>query len=355
MKIIQHNKLTFNKEEEVAVQKIVRSGYWAGGKALEMLEKKVAGITKRKYAIGVSSGLSALRLSLLALGVGKNDEVIIPAYCCVAIPNAVLACGAKPIAVDVIHNNWNIDPKKVAQAIGPKTKAIIAINTFGLPAQFKELTKLKIPIIEDCAHALGSTSDGFIFGNSGIISITSFYATKLIGGGEGGAIFTDDEKIAKFVEDYRDYTDKEPSGFRLNEKMSNIDAALSLSQLKRLNTFISRRQNTADLYESELKKIKHSFPNFNIPVNTSRIWYRYTIHLKNVVADKLIKELKSNGISSAKPVEFWLKSTDLKKHPNSAFASQFLVSIPIYPTLTKKEKLTVIQAINKSIKALTNE
>jgi perosamine synthetase len=355
VKTIQHNKLTFNKKEEIAVQKIVRSGYWAGGNEVIKLENQICRETKRKYAFGVASGLSALRISLLSLGVDKNSEVIVPAYSCVALANAVLACGAKPIAVDVIHDDWNIDPQKVAQAIGPKTKAIIAINTFGLPAQFQELTKLKIPIIEDCAHALGSTSDGFIFGNSGIISITSFYATKLIGGGEGGAIFTDDEKIAKFVEDYRDYTDKEPSGFRLNEKMSNIDAALSLSQLKRLNTFISRRQNTADIYESELKKIKQSIPNFNIPLNTSRIWYRYTIHLKNVPADKLIKELKSNGISSAKPVEFWLKNSDLKKYPNSAFASQFLVSIPIYPTLTRKEKFKVILAINKSIKALTNE
>jgi dTDP-4-amino-4,6-dideoxygalactose transaminase len=353
--LIPHNKLTFDDREVKAVTQIIKSGYWAGGNEVIKLENQICRETKRKYAFGVASGLSALRISLLSLGVDKNSEVIVPAYSCVAIANAVLACGAKPIAVDVIHDDWNIDPKKVAQAIGPKTKAIIAINTFGLPAQFKELTKLKIPIIEDCAHALGSTSDGFIFGNNGIISITSFYATKLIGGGEGGAIFTDDSKIAEFIEDYRDYTDKEPSGFRLNEKMSNIDAALSLSQLKKLNNFISRRQNIADLYESELKKLKELIPDFNIPINKNRIWYRYTVHLKNISSDKLIKELKSNGICSAKPVEFWLKNSDLKKHPNSAFASQYLVSIPIYPTITKKEKLTVIQAINKSIKALTNE
>ncbi len=350
-----HNKLTFDAKEVKAVTEIIKSGYWAGGTEVIKLENQICHVTKRKYSFGVSSGLSALRISLLSLGVDKNSEVIVPAYSCVAIVNAVLACGAKPIAVDVILDDWNIDPKKVAQAIGPKTKAIIAINTFGLSAQFKELMKLKIPIIEDCAHAFGSTSDGFIFGNNGIISITSFYATKLIGGGEGGAIFTDDEKIAKFVEDYRDYTDKKPSGFRLNEKMSNLDAALSLSQLERLNTFISRRQNIADIYNRELKKIKQSFPNFNIPLNNSRIWYRYTIYLKNVPADKLINELKYNGIGSAKPVEFWLKSTDFKKYPNSAFASQFLVSIPIYPTLTKNEKFKVIKAISKSIKSLKNE
>src|ERR1035437_1976498 len=214
--MIPHNKLTYSKKEADAIQSIIKSGYWAGGKEVKKLEKKIQVITQRKYAIAVSSGLSALRLSLLALGVGKNDDVVVPAYSCVAIPNAVLSCGAIPIPVDITNDNWNIGFKNIQSKISSKTKAIIAVNTFGLKANIKKISTLNIPLIEDCAHAIGEINNDYIFGKQGIISVSSFYATKLIGGGEGGIVMTDDKNIADFINDYRDYTDKAPSGLRLN-------------------------------------------------------------------------------------------------------------------------------------------
>lgn len=350
--MIPHNRLTFGEKEVQAVQKVVRSGYWAGGKDVEALEKKIAAITNRKYAIGVSSGLSALRLALLALGVGKNDEVIIPAYSCVAIPNAVLACGAVPVPVDVIRNNWNIDPKNIPLKISSRTKAIIVVHTFGLKADIRKINTFKIPVIEDCAHALGPIDDGYMYGKQGLISVGSFYATKLIGGGEGGVVMTDNKAIADFVYDYRDYTDKKPSGLRLNEKMSNIDASLSLSQLNRIDYLVKQRQMIADFYNEEFLKLKNRFSDLEIPGFNNRIWYRYVICCKNVGASKIINELELNGVRAAMPVENWMEGREKTNYPNVVFAAENLVSLPIYPTLDKNEKKSVASAVKRMLQTI---
>lgn len=347
--MIPHNRLTFDEKEVKAVQKVIRSGYWAGGKEVEALEEKITATTSRKYAIGVSSGLSALRLALLALGVGKNDEVIIPAYSCVAIPNAVLACGAIPVPVDVIYNNWNIDPGNVRQKISSKTKAIIAVHTFGLNADIKKLNTFKIPVIEDCAHALGPIGNKYIYGKQGLISIGSFYATKLIGGGEGGVVITDNKTISDFIYDHRDYTDKKPSGLRLNEKMSNIDASLSLSQLNRIEYLVKQRQKIADFYNEEFSALKNRYSDLEIPDFKNRIWYRYVVCCKNINASEIINELELNGIRAAMPVENWMEGKEKANYPNSMFAAENLVSLPIYPTLDKNEKKSVVNALKRTL------
>lgn len=350
--MISHNRLTYSKKEEDAVKQVVKSGYWAGGKEVKKLEKKITVITNRKYAIGVSSGLSALRLSLLALGVGKNDEVIVPAYSCVAIPNAVLSCGAVPIPADITNNNWNIDFRNIQSKISSKTKAIIAVNTFGLKAIIKKISTLNIPVIEDCAHAIGEINNDYIFGKQGLVSVNSFYATKLIGGGEGGAVMTDDKNISDFINDYRDYTDKAPSGLRLNEKMSNIDAALSLCQLKRRKSMITLRQEIADFYNNEFSKLQIEFPGIEIPVYEPRIWYRYVIYCKTIIANKIIKELHSNGIAADRPIENWMNEREIKHYYNSSFAYNHLVSLPMYPTLKKAERKAVVNAVKKTLQRL---
>jgi perosamine synthetase len=351
--MVPHNRLTFDKKEENAIRKIVRSGYWASGNEVKKLEKEIAKIAYRKYVVGVSSGLSALRLALLALGVSKNDEVIIPAYACVAIPNAVLSCGAVPVLSDINIVNWNIDANQIPLLRSSKTKAIIAVNTFGSSANFKELNDNEIPVIEDCAHALGEDSKGYIFGKQSIISISSFYATKLIGGGEGGAVMTDKKNIANFIIDYKDYTDKASSGLRLNDKMSNIDASISLCQAKRLNSMIKSRKEIAKYYNEEFLILKEQFPEFVIPVFENRIWYRYIVYCKQKSSHAFINEIRINGVKACRPVENWIENDRIVKYPKARFAYNHLVSLPIYPTLTKKEREVVVQAVRKSLKKLS--
>ena len=352
--MIAHNKLTYNSAESMAVRRVIDSGYWAAGKEVNRLEEELKAITKRKYAFAVSSGLSAITLALLALKVKKGDEVIIPAYSCVAIINAVLFCKAKPVPVDVLIDNWNIDPDLILTKVTSRTKAIIVVNTFGVRANFNKIKLYGIPIIEDCAHAIGGGTKKSFFGKNGIISITSFYATKLIGGGEGGAVLTDDKNIAEFVNDYRDYTDKKPSGFRLNNKMSDIHASVSLCQLKRLNEIIVSRLNIASTYDQYFKEMKNKFPDFIKPKFENRIWYRYVIYIQGIKAKKIIQELEKKGINSAEPVEFWVSKNKKKEFPISNFAYEHLVSIPIFPTLRGSDILKVINAIKSINKNLQN-
>lgn len=349
--MIPHNKLTFGRTEEDAVQSVVGTGFWAGGEEVIRLENRVKHLVKRNFAIGVSSGLSALRLSLLALGVGRDDEVIIPAYCCVAIPNAVLACGAFPVPVDIVFNEWNINLEGISSKITSKTKAIIVVHTFGLNANIKNLNTLKIPIIEDCAHAIGKISEDLIFGNQAEISIGSFYATKLVGGGEGGVVMTDNKSISDFIFNFRDYTDKKPSGLRLNEKMSNIDASLSLCQLKRLPAMVKKRQEIASFYIEELAVSAELMPDFILPISRERIWYRFVIYCKRVKADIFIEELRMKGISAAKPVENWMDESQILEYPQTLFAYDHLVSIPIYPTLKTQHIRAVIASIKNILKS----
>jgi len=349
--MISHNKLTFDRKEEIAVKRTVRSGYWAGGNEVKKLEKLITNLTHRKYAINVSSGLSALRLSLLALGVKKKDEVIIPAYSCVAIVNAVLSCGATPVLADVIINNWNLDSVLVQNKISTNTKAIIAINTFGASADFLILNDTGIPVIEDCAHAIGQNNKCF-FGKQALISITSFYATKLVGGGEGGSVMTDNKNIANFIRDYRDYTDKEPSGQRLNDKMSDIEASISICQVNRLNSMIKLRKNIAQYYNEKFSILHNKFPEFIIPTFEDRIWYRYVVCCKKVHANILIEKLRSYGIAACQPVENWINKRMSSGFVNAHFAYNHLVSLPIYPTLTNLERENVVRAVEKTLQKI---
>lgn len=342
--MVAHNKITFDSKELKAITKVVKSGHWSTGQEVNLLEEKLKAVTSRSYAIAVSSGLSALTLSLLALRIKKGDEVIIPAYSCVAIANAVLYLGAKPIPVDVLLNNWTIDPDLVKSTLTSKTKAIIVVNTFGLRAQFEKLLNFGIPIIEDCAHALGNLNGDMCFGINGIISISSFYATKFVGGGEGGAVLTDDIEIANFIYDHRDYSDKMPSKFRLNNKMSDLHASLISCQLEKIEYFIKTRERIADKYFAFLNESR--IQNIVFPINELRIWYRFVIYFKKNSATEMINKLEKEGVITAKPVEMWISRNNWSKFPVSKFAFKNLISIPIYPKLEYTEVLEVIRAIN---------
>lgn len=352
--MILHNKLSFDSLESDAVVKVIESGFWAGGSKVKDLEKELKYLTQRKYSIAVSSGLSAITLALLALNIKKGDEVIIPAYSCVAIVNAVLFCKAKPVPVDILMDNWNINTDLIIENINSNTKAIIFVNTFGSNVNFNGISHNDIPIIEDCAHAIGPSGGKYVYGKNGLISITSFYATKFIGGGEGGAVLTDDKNIADFILDYRDYTDKMPNGYRLNYKMSDIHASITLCQLKKVGEFKLAREKIASKYNFEFSEFKNVHSCFFIPGNENRVWYRYVFYVKDVLAINIIKELELEGVVSAMPIEFWINESEREQYPIANFAYKHLVSIPIYPSLNQMEILDVIKAVKSVIIKLTN-
>ena len=327
--LVPHNRLTFDKQEIRAVTEVIKSGMWASGSKVQQLEKELCITTNRKYSVCVGSGLGAIRLSLLALGIKTGNEVIVPAYSCVALANAVMSTGAIPIPVDITLGDWNIDPIEVGRHINSRTKAIISVHTFGVPSDIDKLKEFGIPVIEDCAHALGIEP----LGSLGDITVTSFYATKLAGGGEGGAILTDNKDIADFVRGWRDYGDQPPSATRLNDKMTDIEASLTITQLRRLPSMIRKRKEIAQRY----KELLH----LTIPdINKKRIWYRYVVVVSN--ANETIKKMRECRIIAEKPVEYWPTT----RFPVAYKAYEKLVSLPLYPTLNEYEQDEVCSAFN---------
>jgi len=336
---IPHNRLTFGEEEEAAVAQVVRSGQWRGGIVLDRLEASFAKKGGVSHAVGVGSGIAALRLSLMALGIGPGDKVIVPAYSCVALANAVLACGGEPVPVDVEEGSWNLSVEACIPAIrkNSRIKAAIAVHTFGYPAPVREIQELGIPVIEDCSHAFGISP----LGSMGELAIVSLHSTKLIGCGEGGMILTQDPCLARRVKDARDYTDKPPGAWRLNDKMTDLEAALAECQLARLPQMISRREELAVRYGAFLERLRKQEGVFLPREAAGRIWYRYSIHTGE--SQEVIDRLQDHRVNAAMPVDNWLEK--ISEFPVAMKAFRGNVSLPLYPSLTFEEQDAVVSAL----------
>jgi len=346
--LIPHNKIQSDQHLEESVLHTLRSGYWACGPKVSELEAEFCIHSKFKYAIAVASGLSAIRLSLLALNIKKGDKVLVPAYSCVALANAVLACDATPVAVDVEPGSWNMSFKEFSELNKKhKAKACIIVNTFGATTSLDPFLKTGIPIIEDCSHSLIKSSRPKYDKNR--IVIQSFYATKLLGAGEGGIILTNTEKIASFCKSYRDYSDQKSNGKRLNDKMTDLEATMALSRLTTLAKSIEKRKALAKKYTELLSKHAMKY-NLVLPnMESNKTFYRYSILLNGTNVEKLTKTLKNYGIDAAHPVENWLGDS-IKKTAVASNAFKNLISLPLYPALSEEDISRICYCFLKSLK-----
>ena len=339
--IIPHNRLTFGESEWTAVATAVRSGQWAQGPRVLELETELARLAGVRHAVAVGSGLGAVRLALGALRVRAGDSIAVPAYSCVALANAVLSWGARVVPLEIEPRTWTLDSKKLE--LPTELRAVIAVNTFGAPACFTEIRARGIPVLEDCAHAFGLSSEDGALGGRGDLGVLSFYATKLIGGGEGGAVLTNSEDLAQFVRNARDYSDQPPDGHRLNDKMNDLEASLVLAQLRRLPDMINRRQEIAHRYiqafsEANIQSV------YRLPKLTSRrVWYRFAVEMVCTAAAKVIDDLADLGVQAAIPVNDW-RPPDSPPCPVADRAYSKLVSLPAYPSLTDQEQQVVIES-----------
>jgi dTDP-4-amino-4,6-dideoxygalactose transaminase len=341
---IPHNRLTFGDAECDAVLRTVRSGHWAQGPRVQELETTLARMSGARHAVCVASGLAALRLTLGGLGIRPTDSVLVPAYSCVALANSVLAWRATPVPVDVDPTHWNIDPVECRSHIeSSPPRAIIAVNTFGAPAPVEEIVSDDVPIIEDCAHGFALNGGGRWLGSRAQASILSFYATKLIGGGEGGAVLTNSDQIAQFVRSARDYGDRPADGHRMNDKMNDLEASLVLAQLERLPEMIAAREGVAFRYLEQLGAPKISSV-FRLPPKTKdRIWYRFAVEMLTTSAKTVVLGLQRFGIHAAAPMTDW-RPANPPAAPIADRAYRTLVSLPLYPTLTENEQDAVVKA-----------
>jgi dTDP-4-amino-4,6-dideoxygalactose transaminase len=294
-------KIYFPEEDRKELLKqidgILESGQLTLGKYGKEFEERFAEYTGTKYAIAVNSGTSALEIPLRALDV-KGHSVIVPTNTFFATPASVIHAGGEVIFADVTENLC-IDPESVKEQIGKETKGVIVVHIGGVvPPQIKEVQEIcadyNLFLIEDAAHAHGSTLDGKMAGSFGEAAAFSFYPTKVMTSGEGGMITTDDKTICERALVFRD---QGKAGFYgnvhteigYNWRLSEIHAAIGLSQFRRLNEFIEDRRRVANIYDNELKKVDKVTP-ITIPSNVESNYYKYVALLDNGLDRTAIKK-----------------------------------------------------------------
>jgi dTDP-4-amino-4,6-dideoxygalactose transaminase len=345
-KIIPHSCPSLDDEEIRALQHVLTSGQLAQGPQIKGFEEELGSFHDLLSGVATSSGTTALHLALLALGVGPGDEVLLPSYVCSAPLHAVYHSGATPILVDVDPTNGNIDTGDLTKRLTSKSKAIIVVHLFGLPANVREITALGLPVIEDCAQALGAELAGRKVGTFGRVAICSFYATKIITTGEGGMLLSSDPDLLARSRDLRDYDKKEDLRLRFNYKMTDLQAALGCSQFQKLERFLDQREELARVYSEQLATLPGTLPS----AQEGRIYYRYVVSVEGNIPE-LIKKLSNMGIEVARPVYRPLHLYfDLEDYPGAEMAWKSHLSLPIHPSLTSQDVHRVCHALQQALK-----
>ena len=338
--VIPHSKPKLGEEEIRLAAGVIASGQIAQGKKVREFERAFADMHSRDEAVCVSSGTAALHLVLLAMGIGPGDEVILPTFVCTALLNAVNYVRAIPVLADIDLQTYNIDPDDVKKKLTPRTRAVIVPHMFGLPAEMNRLAALGIPIVEDCAQALGAAIEGRPVGTFGDAAIFSFYATKVIATGEGGMVLFKSEEHLDAVREMRDYDHRGDYRIRFNYKMTDLQASIGVSQLERLEDFIKRRRAIAARYTLAFREKNLSLP----PENEGHIYYRYVVGLNSPV-EPAIGRLKKANIDAALPVHMPLhRYLNLEGYTNAESAWGRSISIPIYPALEDHQVQRIIDA-----------
>lgn len=356
-------KPSFDESDIVAVKNVMLNDKVGKGEIVKEFEETMAKYIKVQGGIATSSGTAALYLAMRALGVQKDDEIILPSYTCLTLLNVVMYIGAKPLLLDnnydVESMNFNINQEEIFKNISKKTKAIIIPHMFGTPSNVSKLKSLGIPIIEDGALALGAEINNKKIGCFGDISIFSFNS-KMISTGKGGILLSNSKDILSSVIKLTNYESKiisfrtEPNkkkikiNYDLGYEMSDIQASIGLNQLKKLPSFIKRRREIAELYSE--KFIDQGFTVLNMKKTKNNVFFRYIVETnKNVL--QVLKKGFNNNIEYGRgvyPPLHYCYNNQQKKFPNAEKAIDSLVSIPIYPSLTVDE-IEKIVYISKNI------
>lgn len=343
--IIPHSRPAIDQNDITAVAQVLASSHISQGAKVKEFEDGLAQHVGGKYASACSSGTAALHLALLALGVKAGDEVIIPSYVCASPYFAILHADAKPRIVDIDQADLNICAETIRTRLTRKVKAIIVPHMFGNPAELNSLLELGIPLVEDCAQALGAEYRNRKVGSFGDLSVFSFYATKMITTGEGGMVLTNNSDFHSRIIEARDYDKKPLIPAKYNYKMTDFQAALGLSQLCRLQQFLDRRRHIASIYAEQFSKCKITLPRED--VDKKPAYFRYVVLTEK---EELIqKEARKRGVMCEKPVWKPLhKDLPNVKCPNSDYAHSHALSIPLYPSLREKE----IEHVTATLKTL---
>lgn len=348
----------YKDEIDEAISAVLQSTSFIGGAKLDEFEANLATYVGVKHAIGCSSGTSALVLALLALGVKQDDEVIVPSFTFIATAEMVSLLGAKPIFADIRLDDYNVSVESVKDLVNDKTKAIIAVSIFGqMPDLFalNEFCKSKnIVLIEDGAQSFGATQEfkGHSYKSCSIapISCTSFFPSKPLGAyGDAGAVFTNDDELAKKVRTILNHGQKERYKHEvigINGRLDSIQAAVLNVKLKHLDTELAKREQIAAVYNQKLQNVilPHIKPGF------TSVYAQYSVRAQN--RTQLIEKLQSKGIPTAihYPLGLHLQVAfdylGYKKGalPNTELVSEQILSLPMSAFLNETHQNEVIKA-----------
>lgn len=329
---IPHSRPTIEADDLAAVDRVLASGHLSQGAEVRAFEEETAAFLGLRGGVATSSGTAALHLALLALGVGPGDEVLIPSYVCAALLHATRFVGARARIVDCEPDGVNISPRDAARKRSPSTKAIIVPHMFGAAAPVEEFRHLGLPIIENCAQALGATLDGRPLGSVGDVTVLSFYATKMITTGEGGMLLSNREGLLDEAHDLRDYDKRPDCRLRFNYKMTDMQAALGRSQLRKLPRFVERRRGLARRYHEVLGERTLVYT----PPREGAACYRFVFR----VADPkgFVGEMAADGVECNPPVFHPLHVVaGADPCPSAEDVFRHAASVPIYPTLRDEE------------------
>ncbi|MCX5701654.1 MAG: DegT/DnrJ/EryC1/StrS family aminotransferase, partial [Candidatus Omnitrophica bacterium] len=347
------------------VSECVRSNWISSaGGFIEKFEKAFKICCPARYALACSSGTAALHLALAALGIKNQDEVIVPTFTMIATANAVTYLGAKPVFVDADRVTWNIDTAKIEAKITKRTKAIIAVHTYGLPADMDKIMSIakkhNLFVIEDAAEAHGAEYKGRRVGNIGDVSCFSFYANKIITTGEGGMVTTNNKEIAKRVKILRDHAFSEERHFwhkylGYNYRMTNLQAAIGLAQVERFKSLVGARIRNARHYNFLLKDVKGiRFP--PRAKGLKNVYWMYAILIEDnfgLTSDALRAYLAQKGIETRTffiPIHLqptYPKSNN-EKFPVALELCRKGIYLPSAATLTRKDIEYVVRCIKSA-------
>ena len=364
-----------------SVAESIRSGWVAMGPKVTQFEKTISEYVGSKYAISMNSATAGLHSSVMAMGIGKGDEVITTPMTFASTVNAIILAGARPVLVDIDRHSLNIDVNKIEQAVTPHTKAIIPVHFAGMPCDMDVIEEIakkhKLMIIEDAAHAMGASYKGSRTGSDkgrGHVAVFSFHPTKNITTAEGGIVCTEDEEIAEYLSVFRQngmskgawnrYSSSGNTHYDvpvpgLKYQMSDIQAAIGLSQLKQLDSFNRRRREICEAYEKELSDCPgisfqqsagyehvHSRHIFPILVDTDTL---------KIDRDTFMQQMKERNIGTAIHYNAihlfsgYAKALGKKRgdFPEAEYVSDRILSIPLFPAMTDDDVAYCIDAIKE--------
>ncbi len=347
---------TIGTEERDAVDRVLVSGMLVSGKEVGAFEREFAEYVGVEEAVAVGSGTAALLVGLLAAGIGPGDEVIVPSFSFAATANAVRFTGADPVFVEVDDSTYCMTAETVEPAITDRTAAIMPVHLFGHPAPMGQLTTLaaarRFIIAEDAAQAHGATVNGRKTGAWGLFGAFSFYPTKNMTTGEGGMITTNDHDLARRARLLRNQGMErryEHEVVGLNERMTEIEAAIGRIQLRRLPEWTTRRQQNAAYYDAHLVA---SVTRPHVRPGVSHVYHQYTIRVQDrfFVAGQLEREGIGYGIYYPRPIHLQPPYRDhASRLPVTERLSEEVLSIPIRPDLADEELGKVVDVINRAV------